>query len=599
MGWKNNRIKICNKSFLSIDFIIFLWYDSIELKGGKAAFIMLIVITAGGVKEKIDNVRSITNSSSGKLGLNIAYSFLESVPNCELIYIYGGTAEPCLDEKGRVENIKIRDTQDLLDIVSHILISHKVDIFIHSMAVADYTTECVIDMEKLKFLVLDQTISDFDALIKDCMVDKDSKISSSMKMPAIILKNTPKVIEQIKKLSPHTFLVGFKLLDNVSEEELFDVGFNLLRKNRCNLVLANDIHHIRQGNHKAMLIYPEKTFDRVEGKHNIAKFIVKKTIERFNVKHPKSIQKSNDNEISDELFSKFYKMGKWLDQSDFLPRVINHDRLDKVGTYGNMSVNAEGCFYITCRNVNKSDLKKSDLSKITAVDIICDDKDIYSNVFYNSDVKPSIDTTIHAEIYRYSNYSHIVHIHTNKVFLGYPLVSEMYPCGCYKECLSITDLIANDPSTHIIQMRKHGLIVLGNSFEACQEKITNLFENTPYIDYDDTNISKECLEHVKETMPSFIVDDEHFFTLKLNDEHIGCIFEDIKENVVHFGLYTMKNVRGKGLHIVEKYLNMYNKSYILHTTDKCEIADFYQSKYGFKAFNILDKRDLQYIKLLF
>lgn len=556
---------------------------------------MLIVVTAGGVKEKIDNVRSITNSSSGKLGLNIAHYYLIEQPDCELIYIYGGTAEPCLDEKGRVENIKIKDTQDLMDTVSHILISRKVDIFVHSMAVADYTTECVIDMEKLKFLVLDQTISDFDALIKDCMVDKDSKISSSMKMPAIVLKNTPKVIEQIKKLSPYTFLVGFKLLDNVSEEELFDVGFNLLRKNRCNLVLANDIYHIRQGNHKGMLIYPEKTYDMVEGKHNIAKFIVKQSIERFNVKHPKSIQKSSDNGISDELYSKFYKMGKWLDQSDFLPMVINHDRTDKVGTYGNMSVNTENGFYITCRNVNKSDLRKSDLSKISDVEIIVNDNNVYSNVFYNSEVKPSIDTTIHSEIYRLSVFSHIVHIHTNRVFLGYPLVSEAYPCGCDKECLSITDVIAQDPHTHIVQMRKHGLIVLGNSFEACQEKINYLFNNAPYIDYDDNNLSEECIEHVKETMPSFIIDDAHFFALKLNDEHIGCLFENIREDFVHFGLYTMQNIRGKRLHIVEKYLGLYNKNYMLHTTDKCDIADFYKSKYGFKDYSVVNQRDLQYI----
>lgn len=556
---------------------------------------MLIVITAGGVKEKIDNVRSITNSSSGKLGLNIAHSFLENVPNCEIVYIYGGTAEPCLDTLGRVDNIKIRDTQDLLDTVSHILISRKVDIFIHSMAVADYTTECVIDLDKLKFLVLDQTISDFDALIEDCKVDSNSKISSTMKMPAVVLKNTPKVIEHIKKLSPYTFLVGFKLLDNVSEEELFDVGFNLLRKNRCNLVLANDIHKIRQGNHRGMLIYPEKTYDIVEGKANIGEFIVKKSIERYSVKHPKSIKVSENNEVSDEIFSKFYKMGKWLDQSDFLPKVINHDRPDKVGTYGNMSVSEEGCFYITCRNVNKSELRKSDLSKIGNVNIICDDDSVYSNVYYNSEIKPSIDTTIHSEIYRYSNYSHIVHIHTNKVFLGYPLISEMHPCGSDKECLSITDIIVNDPSTHIIQMRKHGLIVLGNSFEACQEKISYLFNEVPYIDYDDNCVSDECIEHVKETMPSFLVDDEHFFALKLNGEHIGCIYEDIKKNVVHFALYTMLNIRGKRLHIVEKYLNLYRRSYILHTTDKCEIADFYQSKYGFKEFCVLDKRDLQYI----
>ena len=31
-----------------------------------------IVITAGGTGEKIDNVRKITNSSSGKLGMTIA-----------------------------------------------------------------------------------------------------------------------------------------------------------------------------------------------------------------------------------------------------------------------------------------------------------------------------------------------------------------------------------------------------------------------------------------------------------------------------------------------------------------------------------------------
>ena len=31
-----------------------------------------IIITAGGTSEKIDNVRKITNSSSGRLGMTIA-----------------------------------------------------------------------------------------------------------------------------------------------------------------------------------------------------------------------------------------------------------------------------------------------------------------------------------------------------------------------------------------------------------------------------------------------------------------------------------------------------------------------------------------------
>ena len=36
-----------------------------------------IIITAGGTSEKIDNVRKITNSSSGKLGCTIANKLIE------------------------------------------------------------------------------------------------------------------------------------------------------------------------------------------------------------------------------------------------------------------------------------------------------------------------------------------------------------------------------------------------------------------------------------------------------------------------------------------------------------------------------------------
>ena len=36
-----------------------------------------IIITAGGTSEKIDEVRMITNFSSGRLGMEIARAFLE------------------------------------------------------------------------------------------------------------------------------------------------------------------------------------------------------------------------------------------------------------------------------------------------------------------------------------------------------------------------------------------------------------------------------------------------------------------------------------------------------------------------------------------
>lgn len=555
---------------------------------------MLVVVTSGGVKEKIDNVRSITNSSSGKLGKKIVNEFLNQNSKCVIKYIYGGTAESIENE--RVENIKIKNTADLLSCVIKILTENKVDIFVHSMAVADYTTSFVIDFVRLKTKLLNrEDLDNPDKLIQDCIIENNSKISSSLEAPAIVLEKTPKVIEQIKKLSPYTFLVGFKLLDSVPKEELFDVGFDLLRKNRCNLVLGNDISEIRSGKHSGMLIYPEKTFDMVEGKDDIARYLVQKSLERYNVKHPKSLQNSLDNKISDDLYNEFYTTGKWLNQKDFLPKVINHERVDKIGTYGNMSCRRSDCFYITCRNVNKSDLKKEDISRITRVNLITDDKSVYSKIYYNSELKPSIDTTIHSLIYKNSSYSYAIHIHTNRVFLGYPLVEESYPCGCDLECFSIVKLIKKNPNVDIIQMKKHGLIILGYSFEECCEKIENLFKEIPYIDYDNHTISQECIDHIKEVNPICVTSDK-VYVLGLNNQDIGCLYEEIENNLVHFGLFTMSNIRGKGLHIVEKYLRLYSKNYILHTTKGCNIADFYKKKYGFLNYDLTNESDLQFLK---
>ena len=46
-----------------------------------------IIITAGGTSERIDNVRKITNSSSGKLGCTIAEKLIE-LKNNEIDKIY-------------------------------------------------------------------------------------------------------------------------------------------------------------------------------------------------------------------------------------------------------------------------------------------------------------------------------------------------------------------------------------------------------------------------------------------------------------------------------------------------------------------------------
>ena len=72
-----------------------------------------IIITAGGTSEKIDNVRKITNSSSGKLGYMIANKLIELHEEKinKIYYICSKNSIKPSHEKIKI--IEIFDTQDL------------------------------------------------------------------------------------------------------------------------------------------------------------------------------------------------------------------------------------------------------------------------------------------------------------------------------------------------------------------------------------------------------------------------------------------------------------------------------------------------------
>lgn len=545
----------------------------------------IYVITSGGTSEYIDSVRKITNSSSGKLGCSIAEEVLKDSNN-RVIYIYAkGAIKP---SHPNLKTIEIVTTKDLENAVREVLNTYNVDVFIHSMAVSDYTIKNIIDMDKLKDAFYNSKDRDFEDILNSCKIDNSSKISSKNKNPMITLTENPKIISLIKKLSPFTFLVGFKLLDKVSEDELFDVGFNLLRKNRCNLVLANDISLIRKGNHTGMIIYPEKNRKMVVGKEAIALQLVNEIKNRAFVKHPKSIEKSTDFQIDKKEFEYIKNIGDTLFKKGVLPEVINHNRPDKIGTYGNMSFkNSDGSFYITGRNVHKGQLSRDSLCLIESVNTV-EHSSIYAEVNYNGSIKPSIDTAIHSEIYKQTDYSHIIHIHTNKLFLGdIPLTDYNYPCGSMEERDAIIKFILENKNRNVIQLYKHGLIILGNSFDECLKIVDDLYNKTIYIDYDKRDdINEEFKEHVKEVQANFVYQEGGIYPIKIKDTTIGSIWEnkcyDMK-NTVNFGLYLNKNERGKKHGLVQKYLQTNkNNTLYLHTTSGCDIYNFYMDKHDFK-----------------
>ncbi len=234
-----------------------------------------IVITAGGTSEKIDNVRKITNSSSGKLGYTIANKILMEKKDSinKIFYVCSKNAFKPRNEK--VQIIEIVDTLELQNVVLKLLKDYKIDYFIHSMAVSDYTVDFITTVEDIVENILNNPNKDLYELICNNSINiKQNKISSDKDNLLIKLKRTPKIISLIKKLSPETHLIGFKLLDGVKKNELIDVALKLKEKNKCDLVIANDLDNIRKGNHLAFLVKSKDEYIKASGKEDIANKLV-------------------------------------------------------------------------------------------------------------------------------------------------------------------------------------------------------------------------------------------------------------------------------------------------------------------------------------
>lgn len=229
-----------------------------------------IIITAGGTSEKIDNVRKITNTSTGRLGMTIANKFLSILPDIEIYYICSNDSLRPNDE--RVKIIEIEGTKELEEQIRNLLVTEKIDGFIHSMAVSDYTTDYVTTIDRIKKSI--SNYSDLDDAFNNIEPIGGTKISSHEKNLVIVLKPTPKIISIIKEVSPSTYLVGFKLLDKVPKEELIDVAKKLRDKNKCDLVVANDLDSIRNGVHIGFIIDKKDNISEAHGKAEIANKIV-------------------------------------------------------------------------------------------------------------------------------------------------------------------------------------------------------------------------------------------------------------------------------------------------------------------------------------
>jgi phosphopantothenoylcysteine decarboxylase/phosphopantothenate--cysteine ligase len=166
---------------------------------------MKALITTGPTREPIDDIRYITNASSGKMGAALA---IEAQKRGHEVTLVHGPVQISLPD---CRKIPVNTTQEMVDVVMAELRSGDYDALISAAAIGDYTTK-----------------------------KSPGKIKSGRNIN-IELKPTPKLIGEARKKHPDLFIVAFKAEYGMRRDELKAVAQEFAKKSKTNLVVANDI----------------------------------------------------------------------------------------------------------------------------------------------------------------------------------------------------------------------------------------------------------------------------------------------------------------------------------------------------------------------
>ncbi|WP_423792667.1 bifunctional phosphopantothenoylcysteine decarboxylase/phosphopantothenate--cysteine ligase CoaBC [Methanocaldococcus indicus] len=201
-----------------------------------------VLVINGATAEFIDNVRIITNLSSGKFGKAIAEEFSKE--------------------------FYVEVVQGLGDYPYYLKV-HKV------LTVNEMLNKSLELAKDFDAIIVPAAISDF---IPEKM---EGKISSDKDNIILKLKRAPKVLEELRKKYKNKIIVGFKAEYNISKDELIRRAKERLKKYKLNMIVANDLSKYYFGSDvvECYLITNNDIIKVCGSKKEVAKEIVEKVKE--------------------------------------------------------------------------------------------------------------------------------------------------------------------------------------------------------------------------------------------------------------------------------------------------------------------------------
>lgn len=261
-----------------------------------------IIVTAGPTNERIDSVMRITNMATGALGCAVVDRLLDDPAlRRQIRRVYYISPRLALKPTGLTrdgrpaeaparwgDRLVLREAttaQELLETLTGLLAHERIDAVVHSAAVGDYRARYSIRAEDLADEICAAQEREHRPLTRRELLgllerparttDDSGKMSSYEQHLMTMLQPTPKVIGSIKKASPSTLLIGFKLLDGAAEDELLAVARRLRRTNRADYIVANDLSRMGRGHHWARIVGEEGVVARCADDAQIADAIAR------------------------------------------------------------------------------------------------------------------------------------------------------------------------------------------------------------------------------------------------------------------------------------------------------------------------------------
>ncbi|MFT7465232.1 MAG: phosphopantothenoylcysteine synthetase/decarboxylase [Pseudohongiellaceae bacterium] len=204
---------------------------------------MRVLVTAGGTREPVDDVRVLTNSSTGRLGAHLADVFAAAGHDVLLLHSHGAVRPQRM-----VARQVFGPAAELGELLKHHVPG--CDAVIHAAAVSDF--------------VPDRT---------------EGKISSGADELVLVLRRAPKLIDGLRALAPGACLVGFKLTSGSTRDERLTISRSLLDRAQLDLVVSNDVSQVDEHDHEVMLIGRGAPVGHGGGKAAVAAAILRRVEE--------------------------------------------------------------------------------------------------------------------------------------------------------------------------------------------------------------------------------------------------------------------------------------------------------------------------------